>query len=56
MRGITRRFGAWVGDPWRPPVVLAMVTWVYVLWSIVLYDTCRPSSPTAPPALKSTRL
>ena len=30
MRAITRRFGAWCGDPWRPPVVLATVTWVYV--------------------------
>jgi spermidine/putrescine transport system permease protein len=35
MRTITRRIGAWVNDPWRPPVVLAMVTWVYILWSIV---------------------
>ncbi len=35
MRAIGRRVGAWAGDPWRPPVVLAMVTWVYVLWSIL---------------------
>ena len=26
---------AWWGDPWRRPVVLADVTWLYIVWSIV---------------------
>ena len=30
-----RRLAAWWGDPWRRPVVLATVTWLYIVWSIV---------------------
>ena len=35
MRAIVRRIGAWVNDPWRPPVMLRTITWIYILWSIV---------------------
>ncbi len=30
-----RRLAAWWGDPWRRPVFLAAVTWLYIVWSIV---------------------
>jgi spermidine/putrescine transport system permease protein len=30
-----RRLAAWWGDPWRRPVFLAAVTWMYIVWSIV---------------------
>jgi spermidine/putrescine transport system permease protein len=30
-----RRLAAWWADPWRRPVFLATVTWLYIIWSIV---------------------
>jgi spermidine/putrescine transport system permease protein len=30
-----RRLAAWWADPWRRPVFLATVTWLYIVWSIV---------------------
>jgi spermidine/putrescine transport system permease protein len=30
-----KRLAAWWADPWRRPVFLATVTWLYIIWSIV---------------------
>lgn len=30
-----KRFAAWWGDPWRRPLFLATMTWLYIVWSIV---------------------
>jgi spermidine/putrescine transport system permease protein len=30
-----KRLAAWWGDPWRRPVFLAAMTWLYIAWSIV---------------------
>ena len=32
---ITKRLRGWISDPWGPPRWLAVVTWAYVVWSLV---------------------
>ena len=32
---ITKRLRGWISDPWGPPRWLAVVTWAYVVWTLV---------------------